>query len=119
MALPASQEAVREVERSLEPPASGQLKEEMKKARITSAGEVEWAVRPQNFGRLADEISKGLGPLKTSFWKRQHREVWLSGGRTCSPEWLYIFRGFFPKQFTVRGSQFFLKMCPPFVSLLV
>ena len=26
---------------------------------------------------------------------------------------------FFPKQFTVRGSQFFLKMCPPFVSLLV
>ena len=25
---------------------------------------------------------------------------------------------FFPKQFTVRGSQFFLKMCPPFVSLL-
>ena len=26
---------------------------------------------------------------------------------------------FFPKQFTVRGSQFFLKMCPPFLSLLV
>ena len=26
---------------------------------------------------------------------------------------------FFPKQFTVGGSQFFLKMCPPFVSLLV
>ena len=26
---------------------------------------------------------------------------------------------FFPKQFTVRGSQFFPKMCPPFVSLLV
>ena len=26
---------------------------------------------------------------------------------------------FFPKQFTVRGAQFFLKMCPPFVSLLV
>ena len=26
---------------------------------------------------------------------------------------------FFPKQFTVRGSQFFLKTCPPFVSLLV
>ena len=26
---------------------------------------------------------------------------------------------YFPKQFTVRGSQFFLKMCPPFVSLLV
>ena len=25
---------------------------------------------------------------------------------------------FFLKQFTVRGSQFFLKMCPPFVSLL-
>ena len=25
----------------------------------------------------------------------------------------------FPKQFAVRGSQFFLKMCPPFVSLLV
>ena len=25
----------------------------------------------------------------------------------------------FPKQFTVRGSQFFLKMCPPFVSVLV
>ena len=25
----------------------------------------------------------------------------------------------FPKQFTVRGSQFFLKMCPPFVSLMV
>ena len=24
-----------------------------------------------------------------------------------------------PKQFTVRGSQFFLEMCPPFVSLLV
>ena len=27
--------------------------------------------------------------------------------------------GYFPKQFTVRGSQFFLKMCPPFVPLLV
>ena len=26
---------------------------------------------------------------------------------------------FFLKQFTVRGSQFFLKMCPPFVSLVV
>ena len=26
---------------------------------------------------------------------------------------------FFPKQFTVRGCHFFLKMCPPFVSLLV
>ena len=26
---------------------------------------------------------------------------------------------YLPKQFTVRGSQFFLKMCPPFVSLLV
>ena len=26
---------------------------------------------------------------------------------------------FFPKQFAVRGSQFFLKLCPPFVSLLV
>ena len=25
----------------------------------------------------------------------------------------------FPKQFTVRGSQFFLKMCPPFVSMVV
>ena len=24
----------------------------------------------------------------------------------------------FPKQFTVRGSQFFLKMCPPFVLVL-
>ena len=24
-----------------------------------------------------------------------------------------------PKQFTVRGSQFFLKMCPPFLSVLV
>ena len=26
---------------------------------------------------------------------------------------------YFPKQFTVRGSPFFLKMCPPFVSLLL
>ena len=29
------------------------------------------------------------------------------------------FGQFFPKQFTVRRSQFFLKMCPPFASLLV
>ena len=31
----------------------------------------------------------------------------------------YITAAFFPKQFTVRGSQFFLTMCLPFVSLLV
>ena len=30
-----------------------------------------------------------------------------------------MFQPIFTKQFTVRGSQFFLKMCPPFVSLLV
>ena len=35
----------------------------------------------------------------------------------CSPPNTYD--TFFPKQFTVRGSQSFLKMCPPFVSLLV
>ena len=34
----------------------------------------------------------------------------------CLP--LAFVSNFFPKQFTVRGSQFFLKMCPPFVSLL-
>ena len=33
--------------------------------------------------------------------------------------WLWVPNGFFPKQFTVRGSHFFLEMCPPFVSLLV
>ena len=44
----------------------------------------------------------------------------------CSPvsgrlvsHFLAFVSHFFPKQFTVRGSQFFLKTCPPFVSLLV
>ena len=42
-----------------------------------------------------------------------------SGHRHC--RWLSQMKRMFvfPKQFTVRGSQFFLKMCPPFVSLLV
>ena len=39
-------------------------------------------------------------------------------GRLVSHFLAFVFH-FFPKQFTVRGSQFFLKTCPPFVSLLV
>ena len=33
--------------------------------------------------------------------------------------WMLSVLHFFANQFTVTGSQFYLKMCPPFVSLLV
>ena len=45
------------------------------------------------------------------FWKLPPR---LGASRVSGQ---LVVSHFFPKQFTVRGSQFFLKMCPPFVSL--